>query len=182
MVAVVVEAGMVAVGEAAGAGDPMCSSDLRHRRPTIIRRQFTIRMDRTTDMAAILIPQAIRTATPVPVDHHLRSRTLITVMHSPAIEWPRLTPTTVVHPTNQSHVAADEGALCHRKQINLPPRPGHGSLKVSHEPPGGVHTAGARPRLAGEVLAENIEQGMSVGGIQATIGCCTGIVGVQGPN
>ncbi len=73
-------------------------------------------------------------------------------------------------------------ALGHRKQINLPSCPGHGSLKADHEPPGGVHAAAARPRLSSEVLAENIEQGVSVGGIQAAIGGCTGIVGVQSPN
>jgi hypothetical protein len=55
-------------------------------------------------------------------------------------------------------------------------------LEVDHEPPRGIHAAIARPRLACEVSAENVEDGISLDGIQTAIRRCVGIICVQTPN
>ena len=88
-------------------------SIMRHRPHIIILRQSTIRTDPTTDPVAILLQPGIRTATPVTPVHPLptRSRIHITALRSPAMEWPRLPPTTAVHPTSQSH-APDDPVNC----------------------------------------------------------------------
>ena len=44
---------------------------------------------------------------------------------------------------------------CHSEEIGRPSRRGHRPSKLGNEPPGGVHAASARPRLANEVPAED---------------------------
>ena len=78
--------------------------------------------------------------------------------------------------------AAWAPASSHRQWIDFPSSGDHGVLEVGHEPPGGIHSTGARPRLAGEVSGKDIEKRILLDGFQPAISRCVGIVGVEGPN
>src|SRR5271165_6871421 len=92
-------------------------------------------------------------------------------------------------PSTISRMARHTGPTCcirpasgHRQQIDSPSGGYHGVVDVGHEPPGGTHAAGARPRLPGEVSAEDIEKRILLGGFQTAISRRIGIVGVKGSN
>jgi hypothetical protein len=68
------------------------------------------------------------------------------------------------------------------EEIDTPPRCGHRALKVSHVAPRAARVARAGPRASSEMLADDIEQCLAIGGLQANIGCRVGTAGVQAPN
>ena len=84
-------------------------------------------------------------------------------------------------PTPLPHAAcAPASGNCQR--IDSPSSGDHGVLEVRHEPPGGGHVAGARPRSSGEVSGNDIEQRIFLDGFQSAISGCVGIAGVEGSN
>ena len=76
----------------------------------------------------------------------------------------------------------DQTSVVTANRSTFHPAPTMAGLEVGHEMPSGVHAARARPRSAGEVFAQDIEQGVTLGVVQAAITCGVDIDCVQPPN
>ena len=66
------------------------------------------------------------------------------------------------------------------ERVHLPAGGHHGALQGGHEAPRRLHAAGARPQLAGEMPAEQVEQQFALELVETAIGGGIAIEVVQG--